>query len=183
MFTYRLDDESYLKLLDNDVLGELYRLIDSNRLHLRPWFPWVDEVRSEPDARMFILAAKKQYAENNGFRTAIMHRGELAGLAGYHEIDWVDRKTELGGWLGQSFEGSGLMTKTCRALVDHAFRQWRLHRVEILCGTENPRSCAVPERLGFTKEGTMREAECVNGTFSSHHVYGLLRREWMGEDA
>ncbi|HET7616857.1 MAG TPA: GNAT family protein, partial [Bacillales bacterium] len=113
---------------------------------------------------------------------AIMYREELAGVAGFHDIDWADRKTEIGGWLGKKYEGRGLMSKTCRVLVDHALTTWDLHRVEISCGTENVRSCAVPERLGFTREGTMREAEYLNGKFNSHHVYGLLQSEWKNRN-
>ncbi|HEU5140747.1 MAG TPA: GNAT family protein [Bacillales bacterium] len=181
MFTYRLDEESYLKLLDLEDTKAVFALVDSNRDHLRQWLPWVDDTRNAADSRVFIEGAKKQFAENNGFQVGIWYKGELAGVAGFHEMDWKDRKTEIGYWLGESFQRNGLMTKTCRALLDHAFGSLELNRVEICCGTGNVKSQGVPERLGFTKEGTIRDNERVNGRFISHHVFGLLRSEWKEE--
>lgn len=178
MFTYRLDADSYLKLLDIEDARHVFSLVDSNRDHLRRWLPWVDMTRSEADSRVFIEGTRKQFADGNGFQVGIWHCEELAGIAGFHEIDRPNRKTEIGYWLGESFQRRGLMTKTCRALIHHAFRSWKLNKVEICCGTGNARSCAIPERLGFTNEGTIREAEFVNGHYVSHHVYGILKSEW-----
>ncbi|HET7579668.1 MAG TPA: GNAT family protein [Bacillales bacterium] len=178
MFTYRLGEDSYLKLLDLEDTKAVFALVNSDREHLREWLPWVDGNKSEADSRVFIESTKKQFADNNGFQVGIWYKGELAGVAGFHEIDWKDRKTEIGYWLGEQFQGNGLMTKTCRALIDHAFGAWELNRVEICCGTGNVKSCAIPERLGFMKEGTIRDDEWVNGRYISYHVFGLLKSEW-----
>ncbi|HET7579397.1 MAG TPA: GNAT family protein [Bacillales bacterium] len=180
-FTYRLDGETYLKLLDLEDTKDVFELVDSDREHLKHWLPWIDGTRSVADSRVFIESTKKQFAEGNGFQVGIWYKGELAGVSGFHKIDWDHRKTGIGYWLGEPFEGLGLMTKTCRALIDHAFQVWELNRVEIRCGTENTKSCAIPERLGFTREGTIREAELVNGYAISHHVYGVLKSEWERE--
>jgi len=55
-----------------------------------------------------------------------------------------------------------------------------MHRVEIRCGTGNHRSCAVPERLGFTREGVLREAQWVSGRWVDLVVWGMLEQEWKG---
>ena len=55
------------------------------------------------------------------------------------------------------------MTSSCAALLDYLFGELELHRVTIQCGTGNRRSCAIPERLGFTREGMLREAEVAEG--------------------
>lgn len=180
-FTYELDEAAYLKPLDIEDTKDVFALVDSNREYLRRWLPWVDGTRSEADSRIFIEGTKKQFAEGDGFQVGIWYEGKLAGVCGFHKIDWKDRKTEIGYWLGEPFEGHGLMTQTCRALIDHGFQVWELNRVEIRCGTENTKSCAIPERLGFTREGTIREAELVNGNAISHHFYGLLKSEWEKE--
>lgn len=181
MFTYRLNEESYLKLLDIEDAKHVFRLVDSNRVHLRKWLPWVDATRNVADSRVFIEGTRKQFADGNGFQVGIWFKRELAGVAGFHGIDRANRKTEIGYWLGDSFQGRGLMTETCRALVHHAFRVWDLNKVEIRCGTANFRSCSIPERLRFKKEGMIREAEFVNGQYISHYVYGMLKSEWEKE--
>ena len=66
-------------------------------------------------------------------------------MIGYHGIDWKNRGTSLGYWLGAEFTGKGLMTMSCRALTAHAFEAYGLKRVTIVCATENERSRAIPE--------------------------------------
>jgi RimJ/RimL family protein N-acetyltransferase len=79
----------------------------------------------------------------------IWYEGRLAGVIGYHALDWENRTTEVGYWLGEEQQGKGLVTAACRALVDHAFGELGLNRVVISCATENKKSCAIPERLGL----------------------------------
>ena len=88
------------------------------------------------------------------------------------------KNTELGYWLGAGYEGRGLATKACRALIQHAFRELGLHRVEIRCMSGNLKSRRIPERLGFAKEGILRQVHCRGDHFDDHVVYGLLANEW-----
>ncbi|MNT17766.1 putative ribosomal N-acetyltransferase YdaF [compost metagenome] len=70
------------------------------------------------------------------------------------------------------------MTRACRAVIDHAFRELALNRLEIRCGAENLRSQAIAQRLGFTREGTLRQAMCLNQHLIDQVVFGLLASEW-----
>jgi ribosomal-protein-serine acetyltransferase len=103
----------------------------------------------------------------------------LAGVIGYDAIDWENRSTEVGYWLGEGYQGKGLATAACRALVDHAFKELGLNRVSIACATENKKSCAIPERLGFRREGVVRQAEWLYDHFVDHVVYAALASEWQ----
>ncbi len=99
-------------------------------------------------------------------------------MIGYHGINWRDRSTSLGYWLGARFVGKGLMTQACRAIVDHAFGSWQLHRVEICCATGNLKSQAIAERLGFTCEGVSRHAEWLYDRHVDLQNYSMLASEW-----
>jgi ribosomal-protein-serine acetyltransferase len=66
------------------------------------------------------------------------------------------------------------MTETVRALVDHAFGVWELHRIEIAAAVDNARSRAIPQRLGFREEGVRRDAERHGDRYLDLVVYGLL---------
>ena len=99
-------------------------------------------------------------------------------MVGYHAIDWENRSTALGYWLGKGYQGKGLVTAACRALVEHAFGELDLNRVSIACATENKKSCAVPDRLGFRREGVVRQAEWLYDHFVDHAVYATLASEW-----
>jgi ribosomal-protein-serine acetyltransferase len=84
----------------------------------------------------------------------------------------------IGYWLAAPWQGKGIMTTACAALIDHAFKELKLHRVEIRCATGNARSRAIPERLGFVKEGVIRQGEWVNDRFLDLAVYGMLATDW-----
>ena len=178
MFTYKLDEVSELGLLEERHSGELAELTDHNREHLREWLPWLDDNRTVEDSKNFIRATLKQFAGNNGFQAGIWYEGRLAGVAGYHGINWGNRRTSLGYWLAEEFEGKGLMTKSCNALTTHAFGAYGLNRVTIACATGNKKSRAIPERLGFELEGVEREAEWLYDHFVDHALYGMLVRDW-----
>ena len=83
----------------------------------------------------------------------------------------------MGYWLDKEAQGTGLMTRSCSALLEHAFAELDLNRVEIRCAVDNARSRAIPERLGFRLEGQLRQAEWLYDRFVDHAVYGLLARE------
>jgi ribosomal-protein-serine acetyltransferase len=100
------------------------------------------------------------------------------GVVGYHGIDWQNRSTTLGYWLGEEYQGKGLMTAVCRALVDHAFEELGLNQVGIACAIENKKSCAIPERLGFRREGVQRQAEWLYDHFVDQALYAALASEW-----
>lgn len=180
MFSCRLDAEAELRLLEEHQAAELFLLTDRNRSHLRRWLPWVDATTSVEVTRKFIRNALKQFATGRGFQAGLWYQNRMAGVIGYHKIDWFNRKTSLGYWLGMEFQGKGLMTKACQALLDYAFHELKLNRVEIRCATENKRSRAIPERLGFVQEGITRQAEWLYDHYVDHVIYGVLASEWRG---
>jgi len=175
----RIDEETELRIYEERHAQEVTERVDQNRAYLRQWLPWVDNSRTVEDSKAFIKYSLQQFANNEGFQTGIWYKRKFAGGIGYHPIDWVDRKVEMGYWLGESFQGKGLMTKACRTLITYAFAELELNKVEIYCATENIRSCAIPKRLGFQQEGILRDAEWIYDHFVDHAVFGMLTREWQ----
>ena len=179
MFEFVVDDEVVLKLLDTIHADQLFELTDSDRPYLKEWLPWVDGSKSIGDTKSFIQATKKQFESNNGFQAGIWYKGNMAGVIGYHGMNWANRSTSIGYWLSERYQRNGVMTKACKAFVNHAFSELNLNRVEIRCAEKNLSSRAIHERLGFVKEGIIREAEWLYDHFVDHVVYGVLAREWL----
>lgn len=71
------------------------------------------------------------------------------------------------------------MTNTVKALLQYAFVVLQLNKVEIRAAEGNAKSRAIPERLGFTAEGTIRAAEWLYDHYVNHVVYGMLASEWQ----
>jgi ribosomal-protein-serine acetyltransferase len=179
MFTQRINDRHTLRSLSADDADALFSVIDENRAYLRRWLPWVDGSRSVGDTLAFIESDMRQSDDNQGFSAGIWLDGKIAGVVGYHPIDWLNRAVSIGYWLAESQQGAGIMTASCRALVDHAFCGLNLNRVTIACATHNTRSRAIPERLGFFHEGIRRDAEWLYDHFVDHAIYSQLQREWQ----
>ncbi len=170
-----------LRVLEASDAPELQALVEANRGYLSQWLPWAP-TQDLADCEKFIADAEAQLARNDGFQVAIAPDGPIVGVVGFHSIDWTKRNTTIGYWLAESAQGSGTMTTAVRALVDHAFGEWNLHRIEIHCAPANHRSRAIPERLGFREEATLRETELVGGRWMDSVVYGLLRTDSTNSD-
>ncbi|MCA1029434.1 GNAT family N-acetyltransferase [Bacillus timonensis] len=178
MFTFKVDQSIELKLLEKRDSKEVFEVLEENRLHLREWLPWVDGMTSEEDYEPILKMWLEQFAGNNGFQAGILYEGKFVGMVGFHGIDWNNSKTSIGYWLSKEGEGKGIMTKSVKAIVNHAFTYWNLHRVEIGCGEKNDKSRAIPKRLGFQIEGIRRDAECLYGKHHNIVMYSMLKSEW-----
>jgi ribosomal-protein-serine acetyltransferase len=178
MFALTVDDETSIELLEEHHAEELFTVIDANRAYLRQWLPWLDGSRSTEDTRVFIRVSLQELATHNGFAGALRYQGRLVGGLGLHKIDWPNRATSIGYWIAERVQGRGLVTRACAVLLDHLFGELALNRVEIACATGNRRSCAIPERLGFTREGIRRESEWLYDHYVDLVVYSMLAAEW-----
>ncbi|MEH7333631.1 GNAT family protein [Neobacillus drentensis] len=178
MFTLKVDNEIELQLFERHHAFKLFQLVEDNRNHLRKWLPWVDSMTSPYQFETIIPVWLNQFAESTGFNVGILYKGELVGSIGLHQMDWHNSMTSIGYYLAKNAEGHGVMTRAVQALLNYAFNQLGLNRVEIRCGVKNKKSRAIPERLGFTKEGLIRDGEKLNGHFHDLIVYSMLAREW-----
>lgn len=165
-----------LTLADADLV---FAVADRNRAYLREWLPWVDRTHSAFEVREFIGRVTEQHEAGLGPNTGIWLEGELVGSVGCHPIDWNNRQCSIGYWIDSGCQGRGIMTRCCASLLDFLFDDTGLHRVTIQCGTGNRKSCAIPERLGFVREGVTREAEWVNDRWVDLVVWGMLDRDWF----
>lgn len=156
----------------------IWQVVDANRDHLGEWLPWVP-LSSPETIRDFIGRARMQAAADDGFQAVILDpSGAVAGFIGFHSVDWNNRATSLGYWLAEGQQGRGTMTQAVRALTALAFEEWGLNRVEIRVAPANARSGAIPKRLGFVKEGVLRQAERHGDEFKDSAVYSMLADEW-----
>ena len=172
-----IDERLHLRPVAADDAEAIHALVDANRERLSPWLPWAAE-QTLAGTREFVAESRAQEERGDGFQAALVRDGELAGIAGYHRIDHVNRSTSIGYWLAAAHEGEGVMSAAVRALVAHAFTGLELHRVSIEAAVANRRSRAIPERLGFREEGLLRESQLVGGRFLDRVLYSLLSSEW-----
>ena len=174
-----IDDDSRLELINQSHAEELFDLIEANREFLKQWLPWLDNNRYLQNTIDFITISQLQYERSETIQFVLFYKGKIAGIVGFHKIDWINRLTSIGYWIGEGFQGHGLVIKACARGLDYSFGKLGLNRIEIRCATDNLKSRAIPERLGFKEEGLVRQAEWIYDHYVDHIVYGMLESEWL----
>jgi ribosomal-protein-serine acetyltransferase len=174
--SWAIDEQTILRTLTLDDADVVFRAVDDNRDRLRPYMPWEQTTRSPADVRAFIERSLASVTDRDA--NGIWVGEEYVGNVGLR-VDVAMHAGELGYWNVRGVEGSGLITKACRRLIDYGFGERQLHRIEIHAAADNRRSRAVAERLGFTCEASMRDGHRhPDGTYVDQVVYGLLEHEW-----
>ncbi len=178
-FELRVDHDLQLRLLHPDEAPVVTRTIEENRAFLRQWLPWVNEGYTESETVRHLDFWRNGYARGTGFSLGIFFHDEFAGICGFHGFDVINRISSIGYWLGKSYNGYGIMTRSVARLLDFAVFDRNMNRIFIRCATGNRPSRAIPERLGFQHEGTQREAEWLHDHFVDLEIYSVLAREWQ----
>jgi ribosomal-protein-serine acetyltransferase len=179
MFIHKIDEDLSLKLIELRDGERVFELTNNSRGYLREWLPWLDTTIQLEDTIEFIKICLKGFAENKSLNTVILFRGKIVGVAGYNSIDWSNKTAYIGYWLGEEFQGNGIMTKVANALTDYAISELNLNKIEIRAAVGNKKSRSIPERLNFVNEGCIRQAEWLYDHYVDHIVYGILAEEWM----
>ncbi|MDQ0231094.1 GNAT family N-acetyltransferase [Metabacillus malikii] len=178
MFIHKIDESVSLRLIELNDATRIYELTDESRHYLKEWLPWLNSTTQVEDTEKFIKGCLKGYAENISLTTVILLNGVIVGVAGFNTIDWSNKIVYIGYWLGEEYQGKGIMTKVAKALTNYAIHTLMLNKVEIRAAVHNYKSRSVPERLGFKYEATIRQAEWLYDHYVDHAVYGVLADEW-----
>lgn len=174
-----LDADSVLRPPAPEDADDLFRQVDANREYLRRWLGWVDGCLSVDDTREFVSRVQETHREGTALTDVIEHRGRVVGVASIHAIDWINLSAGIGYWVAEASQGRGLVTRAVGAILEYMFQELSVHRAEIRCAPGNRRSQEIPKRLGFTYEGTARQAGRLEADrYIDLMVFSLLEQEW-----
>lgn len=160
-----------------DADGDALFALHSSAYVLRYWDapPWSERARAE----RFIEACQQMADEGTGARLALdrLSDGAFIGWCGLTRWNPDYRSASLGYCLHDAAWGYGYATEAASALLEWAFDTLDLNRVQAETDTRNVASARVLEKVGFMREGTLREDCVVNGEVSDSWVFGLIRRD------
>ena len=177
------------------MIGEKIRLRHIERDDLPRFVEWF----ADPEVRHhlmvylpFSLAQEERWFEN---LQGQLERQEVLVLAiettegvhignlGLHAIDWKNRNAELGIFIGEkAYWNQGYGTDAIRTLLGLAFREMNLHRVFLRVDADHPRGIRCYEKVGFRRDGTLREVVFKEGRYLDQHVMSILRAEFETDD-
>lgn len=104
---------------------------------------------------------------------------EMIGNAGLYEINWLARHAELRIIIGEKkYWGKDLGPKVTAAIVKYGFEKLNLHKIYLGCNADDKRANRCYEKVGFKKEGTIRDYHFRNGKYYNANIYSILRYEF-----
>lgn len=122
---------------------------------------------------------------NNTVRCAITREGEdeILGLVTLASIDYLNQSAELHIMIGSEKErGHGMGTFAVSTMLQHAFLNMNLHRIELMVLAENIRAQHLYEKCGFRREGIKRQSNYKNGKFCDMYCYSILKDDFFNRN-
>jgi [ribosomal protein S5]-alanine N-acetyltransferase len=156
-------------------------LRERSRSFLTPWEPtWPGDDLTRTAFRRRLRRHTQEITEDQAYPFLIFRESDdvlVGGLTLGQIKRGVAQSATLGYWMGLSFAGKGLMSRSVRAMAGFAFTSLRLHRIEAACLPHNEASIKLLERNGFKKEGLARAYLRINGLWQDHVLYALLETD------
>jgi RimJ/RimL family protein N-acetyltransferase len=178
MFALPLTAEAVLRPLEPWHAAEFLANIDRARAHILPWVGRGFVATDPESARAVLQRYADSHARDNGGIYGIWLDGRLVGGVMLVSFDTRSGTCEAGCWLEPEAEGRGLITRAVGVLIDWAFRERGMHRVEWHTLATNVRSIRVAERLGMRREAVLREADLRDGVRTDVEIWAILASEW-----
>ncbi|GAA1377619.1 GNAT family N-acetyltransferase [Streptomyces beijiangensis] len=178
MFTIPLGENARLSPLEPLHAQEFLDHMDRARPNVDPWIPWAARSTDLASATATLQSYADKQAADTGRIYGIWLDGTLVAGVMFTRFDGPAGMCEIGCWAEEAAQGRGLVTRACRELVDWAFGERGMTRVEWWVAPGNTRSIEVARRLGMTREGVLRKRYPYRGTRQDSEVWSVLADEW-----
>jgi ribosomal-protein-serine acetyltransferase len=155
--------------------AEIYSAALESVNEISPWMPWCHSGYQLQDAADWIQATIAGRDSATMYDFAIIADGRYCGGCGINHINWPDRVANLGYWVRTSATRRGVATKAAREVIDWAFANTTLNRIEIVAARENHASQRVAEKLGASRDAILGKRTMVNGHAVDAVLYSVLR--------
>lgn len=174
-------DRLILRRFHRRDVSSLEESVRSSLADLNEWLPWAHMDYTRDDAVAFVRDSVQAWREEKAFDFAIRPREDPERHLGNISI-WQTSRTgrigEIGYWIRTDLTGRGYATEATRALMRVGFELLGLHKVTLRIAVGNRGSERVAEKLGFTREGLLREELLIRGNWMDHTLYSMLEGEF-----
>ncbi|WP_320782491.1 GNAT family protein [Streptomyces sp. CRN 30] len=177
------DDGAELRPLEPWHAEEFLAHLDRGREFITRHIPFGTQATDSRSARALLTAYAEKRAADSGFLHGLWLDGKLVGGLLFRVFDAATGVCEIGCWLEPAATGRGLVTRGARALIDWAFDERGMHRVEWHASSANVPSVNAARRLGMTREGILRESNPYRGVRQDMEVWAVLAPEWRAARA
>jgi RimJ/RimL family protein N-acetyltransferase len=184
--TYRIETERVvIRCYEPSDAAAMSETILANHEHLIPWMPWaVKGQHTVPFCLELIRSFRGYYDLGKDYRMGVFDRrdGRYIGGTGLHPRVG-DGAFEIGYWIDHRVARQEFATHVASALTKTAFEFEGVHRMNIRMQVDNVASQRIPERLGYKREGILRQyIPLGEGKFADVHLFSMLREEFDASD-
>ncbi|WP_394143712.1 GNAT family N-acetyltransferase [Vibrio atypicus] len=173
MFTITIDDEVKLALIQESFAPHYVELLSTQREYLSQWLAWPAFCQAEQDFRLFAQRMLHEYADGKSMTCAIVYHDKIVGNCSFNTINHDTKCAEVGYWLSNKHQGKGIVTRVVTKLIDIAFNDLMLEKVQLSAAKDNLASRAVAERCGMILEGIVTNREKIGERILAHAIYGI----------
>jgi len=184
---FRIETERLiLRRFTRRDVGSVTEAVQNSLSDLNEWLPWAHPGYRKEDAVTYIKDSGEAWKEGRAYDFAIRRKGDARRHLGNISIWPVSRLTrtgEIGYWIRSDATAQGLATEATAALVRVGFDDLGYHKITLRIAVGNRPSERVAEKLGFSREGVLREELLIRGQWIDHTLFSLLEREYHSASA
>lgn len=185
---------------EKEETNVVYPFIEGERIDLvaqsSKWIPLYSKWHNNPNVRHFARHNMPRTPEEfkrwfepqsghdvrDGVFFTIYHKKDKCpiGSIGFNRINWVNRNAFIGALIGEpDYWGKGIIGEAAKLLINYGFTELNFHKIYASIINPNKRSLRAAEKLGFEKEGVLKEDMYVDGKYVDFHQFGLFRSDWL----
>ncbi|MDQ0159457.1 GNAT family N-acetyltransferase [Alkalibacillus salilacus] len=164
-----MSEQLSIQPLQKDDLDFLYQMrINSDVMDY--WF-------EEPYAsKAQMIKSYEANLEQDSHRSFILYHGkEKIGYLGLFDLDWRHRHAEFAIMIDPAFQGNGYATRATELMIDYGFNQLNLHKLFLYVAQTNEKAAYIYEKVGFEREGFLKQHFFINGQYCDVIMMGLLQ--------
>ncbi len=175
-----VDNEITLRLFREGDAAPLFEIIERDRDYLAEFLPWPDGITTLEDEKRFVERVMSQplIGSDASVSFIIEYQSEIAGTIGIRLANPQNHTGEIGYLLAEPMQHKGIMTRACQAVSEYGFAEMDLRRIEIFADPENPKSRAIPLRLGYTDDGIAPYTLRATGKSQQMAAYSMTIENW-----
>lgn len=169
-----VEDNLVIESLDVKFAKEMFDVVDKNRLRLKKFLGWLDNIKTANDEEDYIKGLNKEIITN----FVIKFDNAVVGTVDFHDYNVNEKSADIGYWIDIDFEGKGIITKCCKRLIKYGFDELGLKNIIIHCDVQNIKSENVAKKLDFDFVKIVKNHCNLYGVWSDSKEYLLTKDKY-----
>ncbi len=161
-----------------ETANVIFAVIDKCRDVFLPWLGWVKETETPADTLAFLQGVDADWNAQKQFVYSLFIGETFIGLVSVLNVAWAHNRAEIAYWLDTDYTGRGLMSQAV-TMLEHALWRAGFNRLVIHTDVLNIQSAKIPQRLGYTHEGVLRQElfSTAHNRYRDINVFSKLRMD------